>query len=968
MRSAEASRNYSVECESDAGGPAPAGLHALSHLPTGAGLIFERDSALEAVVDGLDAARQGIGRAILLVGPAGIGKTTVLTAAKGDAKDKGFTVGSATGSPMETGIPFGAVGQAIATLAAASDASASATPIDPPLAGPASLFGYYRWLTQRATRAPLLLAFDDLHWADPDSLQLIGFLCRRLIGSPILVVGTLRPEPDHASALAADLTRSDHARVVRLEPLSHEASGRLIAQAAGFPVDAAQSDRLWRTCAGTPLLLRGAAETLAGRGLMSGSPEHGAFERRELLERFAGGGGDAFSYVQAASILGVQFQPAIAGMLAGLDDASAHAAHVGLVRAGLLADLGDRRSTFVHPLFAQALLEFQPASVRERRHAEAFRRLVEQGAPDAVAAEHAAAARLVGDRLAIEVTARAGRHALARGALEGACRHLATAIKLAGEEASADLLLNYARAATAHGQINQARGVCERLLDREDIEQITRVRTLGLLARASSLVAARPAESRHLYEQAADAATRCEAATRGHVLADAALSCHVFSPTAWTERMASGSLRTLSDDDPARPRMELLLAYTQLLEGNRSAERLVRGHLNALLRGMHTHERGWEWAVVTTMLNACKYLEDPDSATGLFDRAFARALDVGSPLLINALAITYSEVLLAMGRPQEALELVQRAAGITDSPLSPWRDLALAVYLTELGRDQDAGPHLDALRALRARVHEDFYAPVSLWLAVLHGRRMILAGQTEQASDTMLHAAGIAEVTGWRHPLIVPWASAAIDAHLAAGRLDRAGEVIAELERVSQSLSIRWPQALVLLSRARLAGAAGNTEEADQRFDPALAAVAQLPFPIYQAEALLAYGSYLRRSGRPREARAPLGRALGLCEQCGAERVARLVRAELAASGARRRRRNAASDELTAQEQRVAGLAADGLTNPQIAAALCLSPKTIGHYLERIYSKLGIRSRHELVMRRGDLPPTPTKTGANSPP
>ena len=118
--------------------------------------------------------------------------------------------------------------------------------------------------------------------------------------------------------------------------------------------------------------------------------------------------------------------------------------------------------------------------------------------------------------------------------------------------------------------------------------------------------------------------------------------------------------------------------------------------------------------------------------------------------------------------------------------------------------------------------------------------------------------------------------------------------------------------------------------------------------PICRAEALITYGSYLRRTGRPREAREPLAQALGICEQKGVERVARLARAELAATGGRRRRGVTDSIELTAQERRVAGLAAGGMTNVQIATALRLSPKTIGHYLERTYTKLGISSRREL--------------------
>jgi DNA-binding NarL/FixJ family response regulator len=125
--------------------------------------------------------------------------------------------------------------------------------------------------------------------------------------------------------------------------------------------------------------------------------------------------------------------------------------------------------------------------------------------------------------------------------------------------------------------------------------------------------------------------------------------------------------------------------------------------------------------------------------------------------------------------------------------------------------------------------------------------------------------------------------------------------------------------------------------------------------PIFYAEALLDHGAYLRRSGRPRLAREPIARALELSEAASAERLARLARPELAAAGGRRRRRASDSRELTAQEQRVASCAAEGMSNAQIAAALQLSSKTVGHHLQHIYAKLDIHSRRELI-RRADPP------------
>jgi DNA-binding CsgD family transcriptional regulator len=89
-----------------------------------------------------------------------------------------------------------------------------------------------------------------------------------------------------------------------------------------------------------------------------------------------------------------------------------------------------------------------------------------------------------------------------------------------------------------------------------------------------------------------------------------------------------------------------------------------------------------------------------------------------------------------------------------------------------------------------------------------------------------------------------------------------------------------------------------------------------------------------------------------LCEECDARRLGRMARAELGAASGRRRQRGDDPDQLTAQEARVAALAAQGMPNPQIAAILHVSARTVEHHLARIYRKLGIRSRRELIRRR----------------
>ena len=391
--------------------------------------LVERDAAINAVVGALDVVAGGSGAALFVVGAAGMGKTSVLEVARRRAKLAGFGVASAVGSQMETGLPFGLVGQSIVALGGSE--------VDDPvelerLGGqPARLYRMFRWLTSVAAGNPLVLALDDLHWADPDSLELIGFICRRFVGCRILMLGCLRPQPDPAWTLARDLIGSGHASMISLAPLSEDGSRALLADNLSRELDREERERVVAACAGTPLLLKAAAVSLSGGGSLPTPSAGDRFGSSLLLERFAGLGDDAFRLVLAASILGNRFRPGLAGELAGLDQVLWQAAHVQLIRAGLLEDLGDGWTGFIHSLFAQALLDSQPHAERARAHAAAFRVLVARGEPDAAAAEHAHAGGMRGDSLAIEITARAGRQALGQGAWEVAAIHLGNAVELA---------------------------------------------------------------------------------------------------------------------------------------------------------------------------------------------------------------------------------------------------------------------------------------------------------------------------------------------------------------------------------------------------------------------------------------------------------------------------------------------------------------------------------------------------------
>lgn len=908
-------------------------------------LLLEREAARQRILDAISEAGAGRGAGLFVVGPAGIGKTSVLTVARQAAAAAGFVVASGVGSPMEARLPFGLFGQAL--VAIGGTAIDDAVELERLGGQPARLYRAFRFLVGVSERAPLLFVLDDLHWADADSLELLGFVCRRLGSTRIVVLGALRPEPDPASAVVDELVGSRHASVVDLDPLSHHAASELLGQLS--PLTGGEREWVIEACGGSPLLLRVAGSALSRDGSLP-RPGEGGFGRALLAERFVGLGDEAFAYMRAAAILGVRFKPPVAGELAGMEEPTWRRLHTRLARGGLVDDLGGGWSAFRHPLFAQAVLEGLPRSERERAHADAFGVLVARGEPDAVASEHAIAARLTSE-LAVEVTARAGRAAMAQGALQAACELLGAAVELAGAPASLELRLDHATALAARGRFEEALPICEQLIASEEATVRIRCGALALMGRAAAL-RGEPERGERVYARAI-AAAESAPELQAETLADAAFTCHVSSPMSWLIPATSRALDLLDKRSPMRRSLEMLKAYGRLMTGDAvEVELLVREGkewFDTADGGEHT----WSWTLAVHVLNALKMGEDLHSATVLFEREFPRAVEAGAPMLINALAIAYADVAQRLGRVEEALELMQSASGVTDLRMSPWHEIGMASLLTDLGRDGEAAPYIEALRGVKAANRPEYYAPVSLWYDLLEARRLLASGCPQGASDLMLDAAEVAERSGWREPCIVPWAGVGVESHIAAGRSDHARELLRDLERISAPLPCRWPRAVLELGRAGLAAAEGASADADGHFEQALGILEELPLPLAHAEALLSYGAHLRRSGRPSQARAPLTRALEISEQARSARVARVARVELAACGARRRKRAEQRSQLTPQEQRVALLAAEGMSNAQIAAALTVSPKTVDNHLQQIYSKLGIHSRRELIRRSG---------------
>jgi DNA-binding CsgD family transcriptional regulator len=237
------------------------------------------------------------------------------------------------------------------------------------------------------------------------------------------------------------------------------------------------------------------------------------------------------------------------------------------------------------------------------------------------------------------------------------------------------------------------------------------------------------------------------------------------------------------------------------------------------------------------------------------------------------------------------------------------------------------------------------------WFALLFawevlGHRRLREGDPGHACEYYARLEATVRQMGIGEPCLPPWPRHAISAYAAAGRTAEAERVLDWLDHGPQRLPCVFPRIAAATGRARLAELHGDRDSARAGFEHALALHQDVDLPVEHAETLLDFGAFLRRSGQPNQARQVLAQAIEVADNAQAGWLAGLAHAELRVAGGRRRQ---AAPGLTAQESRVAALAATGASNRRIAQQLSVSVSTVETHLERVYAKLGVRSRHELI-------------------
>ncbi|HEY8583799.1 MAG TPA: AAA family ATPase, partial [Capillimicrobium sp.] len=369
--------------------------------------LRERERELAALERERVAALGGSGRLLVVEGPAGIGKTSLLQAVRDDARSSGARVLSARGSELEARFPFGVVHQLLGPTVFAADPAERARWLSGAAARCADVFeapgavaadgqagdelygklhGLYWLCASLAQQGPLVVLLDDAQWCDEPSLRFAGFLARRIEELPVLFVVGTRPARDAGPALAQLVTDAG-ATVLRPAPLSEAAVGAWVRDELEADAEAGFTAAIHGVTDGNPFLLRellrevsaeGVAPTAAGaRRVEELTPEGVA---AVVLRRLAELPPDAGRLARALAVLGGSAAPSVAAALADLDEAACAPAIAALVGAGIV---DDRTSLgFAHPLVRRTVYRDVPAPERTRAHSRAAALLADRGAAD----------------------------------------------------------------------------------------------------------------------------------------------------------------------------------------------------------------------------------------------------------------------------------------------------------------------------------------------------------------------------------------------------------------------------------------------------------------------------------------------------------------------------------------------------------------------------------------------------------
>ena len=933
---------------------------------------------------------QGPPAAIELVGEPGIGKTRLLLELAARGETRGLLVLSGSASELERELPFSVFVDALDEYVASLDPRLLATLAPDVLAELAQVFpslsaldlggeqapGNERYRSHRAVRAlleklaqagPLVLLLDDFHWADSASVELFGALLRRPPAAAVLLAVALRPRqvPRRFAAALERAVRAGALTRVELGALAPDEARELVGERAR----AADSALLYEESGGNPFYLEQLARGAERAGRVGSAPET-SLDALGVPPAVAASLGEELALLsdsgrlvlEGAAVAGDPFELDLAVAAAATTEATVLNAVDELLELDLVrATDAPRRFRFRHPLIRRAVYESSAGGWRIGAHERCAEALAARGAPPTTRAHHVERSARPGDAIAADLLRDAGR-AATRLAPESAAHWFGAALRMLPQTALVEdrieLLLARAGALAAAGHFAESHDAAleaaaivpkqpalrtkvatscagaERLLGRYEHAHSRLVSALRALPEGASVESAELLTEltlnefyRSHYDAMHDWATRAveaantvenPAVTAGALVVQALASAMTGpTETARSNRLEAAAFVDQLSDEELSPRPDaagwLAIAEVYLdlyAEADAHASRALvlaraTGHGDPLHRLYPVLPR--IWYVRGKLAQAAELLDGAIEASRL----------LGSPPALAGNLFNRSAVALAAGDLDLALATAEEAA--------------------ELTRDLDDG-----------------FVPA--WAAVRLAAVLLETGHPAEAVEALLTRAGGEELSlipaGWRAYGLELLTRCWLAMHR-SGQAEHAGHLAAVT-----AAAVRLPLADAWADRAAAAIAldSGNGGAAADRALASAQAAQDVGAPIEEALSRILAGRALAHAGDTNAAVAELQRAAASFDACGALRYRERAERELGKLGRRpyRRTRPGTSDgfgvaALTEREAQVALLVVDRRTNPEIAAELFLSRKTVETHLRNIFRKLDVVSRVELA-------------------
>ena len=942
------------------------------------GPLLERSDELARIESALSDARSGSGTFVVIEGPAGIGKTSLLAAARTTAAESRMRVLRSRATELEHEFAFGVVRQLFEpALMEAPDSElaellegpagvasnllglASSATTDAPQgwgadASFAILHGLYWLCANLASAGPLCVVVDDAQWADVPSLRYLAFLVTRLEELSVTLLAATRPSATGIDAeLLATLMAAPSADVVRLRPLSGAAIAQLLASALGDVPDPAFVEACLRSTRGTPFLLHELVGALREGGIRPTEQAAGEVERvaarsidRSIRLRLARLPEPAIRLAQALAVL-EHGDLVHAARLAQLEAAEATDSADLLVQADILES--SLPLEFVHPIVRRSVYDGLSGPDRARAHRRAAHVLAEQPGASARVAQHLLATEPAGDGWAVEHLVGAASAASRQGAPETEAVFLRRALaEPAPPSDQPALLLDLGMAEASAGLPGWP----------EHLQQAVDAAPNAVAAAEAAMVLAHALSRAERYTEAVEVLDRTSSALDSrHVELALQLEAAAVLPalndpvTAPSVALRRETLRERAAGDAAAPPEVLAAAAFVSILTNEPAETGADLATRALLAegsarpdsdsGPWFSFAAWFSHVTFSLLLAERYAQ----LRPLLDASIAQARVTGDG---GRLAVGLRDrgwLALRRGDLSPAEGDARTALAATALPVPPMYRIMngtlLIKVLVDLGKLDDAE---QTLAPLDPEAGSGF---ASAWgLRFARGRLRVAQGRVAEGLEDFLGLGADLTQAMVTCPSYLPWRSEAALAQLALGERESAKRLAEEELELARAFGA--PRALGVAKRA--AGVVAGGDRGALLLREAIEAFERGDARLERARALVDLGALLRRRNRRTDARELLRDALDLAHRAGAAPLAARAETELRATGARPRRVVVTGlDSLTASERRIAELASQGLTNREIAQQLFITDRTVEGHLTSVFRKLRLDSRTELA-------------------